>query len=59
MTSARYPALGKVLDDRVEDDGVEIALRQPLGDVRGLGEQLDPITPFDSATAAASGPGCR
>ena len=45
MTSARYPRVGEVLDDRVENDGVEVALRQRLGDVGGLGQQLDPITP--------------
>ena len=38
---------GEVLDDRVENDGVEVALRQRLGDVGGLGQQLDPITPRD------------
>ena len=34
--------VGEVLDDRVENDGVEIAPRQPLGDVGGLGQQLAP-----------------
>jgi hypothetical protein len=37
--------VGEVLDDRVENDGVEIAPRQRLGDVGGLGQQLDPIPP--------------
>ena len=39
--------IGEVLDDRVDNDGVEVALRQRLGDVGGLGQQLDPITPRD------------
>ncbi|GFG96180.1 hypothetical protein MTIM_20590 [Mycobacterium timonense] len=37
--------VGEVLDDRVEDDGVEVALRQPVGDVGGLGQQLDAVAP--------------
>ena len=39
--------VGEVLDDRVENDGVEIARRQRPGDVGGLGQQLDPIPPGD------------
>ncbi|GAB4987244.1 hypothetical protein MAHJHV58_10180 [Mycobacterium avium subsp. hominissuis] len=39
------PGVGEVLDDRVDDDGVEAARRQPVGDVGGLGQQLDPVTP--------------
>ncbi|BBY10355.1 hypothetical protein MMARJ_10950 [Mycobacterium marseillense] len=37
--------IGEVLDDRVENDGVEVALRQPVGDVGGLGQQLDAVAP--------------
>ncbi|OXR41573.1 hypothetical protein B7C42_06214 [Nocardia cerradoensis] len=37
--------VGEVLDDRVENDRVEIAPRQCLGDVSRLGQQLDSVTP--------------
>lgn len=37
--------VGEVLDDRVENDGVEVALRQPVGDVGGLGQQFDAVAP--------------
>ena len=47
--------VGEVLDDRVEDDGVEVALRQCLGDVGGLGQQLDPITPRDAQLLQRAG----
>ena len=49
--------VGEVLDDRVENDGVEVALRQCLGDVGGLGQQLDPITPRDLQLLQRAGQG--
>src|SRR6202034_2413481 len=41
----QIPRVGEVLDDRVHDDGVEVAAPQSVGDVCGLSEQFDPITP--------------
>ena len=49
--------VGEVLNDRVENDGVEVALRQRLGDVGGLGQQLDPITPPDPQLVERAGQG--